>query len=325
VPQVSVVPSKEAVAGYRLKVKLVALKTVSAPSSAPVQVSDYAMGRPFQVSFTAPSTPGLKVLYGVVDPANAPGVLKDANAGAGKALQSAGMFYFQVVDGQGARIAVPADLKVNFGPKAMAAIPEAEPVQGYLLGDQGAWGDAKAAGDPTSGLQWAPRQFGFWNADRNFRTACVKGTLAVKNAGSCKGGRVKASGPDGISSFDTSGSNGGFCLTGAQTFPSQLQVGATALSVQMPANAGDCTAPETCKDIGTISTEAGECGPAECDPACPGGKSCLNGVCVSLNTCAGRCCPGRDDACTLDAAACYCDDYCTTAGDCCPDFIASCH
>ncbi|XP_026006786.1 uncharacterized protein PB18E9.04c-like isoform X1 [Astatotilapia calliptera] len=33
------------------------------------------------------------------------------------------------------------------------------------------------------------------------------------------------------------------------------------------------------------------------------------------------CCPGRNDAC---GRGCYCDEYCVTAGDCCPDYNPTC-
>ncbi len=74
--------------------------------------------------------------------------------------------------------------------------------------------------------------------------------------------------------------------------------------------------PRYCKD---------ECG--GCDPET---QVCLDGACVAKTaqtSCALRtpsCCPGQDNSCTAPDAQCYCDDYCQTVGDCCPDVCSVC-
>lgn len=71
-------------------------------------------------------------------------------------------------------------------------------------------------------------------------------------------------------------------------------------------------------------------GGSECAVPCSANEVCLEGQCVPKNsttTCELRvpsCCPGHDDSCTAPDAACYCDAYCVTAGDCCPDACAVC-
>jgi hypothetical protein len=71
-------------------------------------------------------------------------------------------------------------------------------------------------------------------------------------------------------------------------------------------------------------------GPLDCVPSCSQSEVCLAGECVektAQTSCALRepsCCPGHDDSCTAPDAACYCDAYCVTAGDCCPDACSVC-
>jgi hypothetical protein len=100
--------------------------------------------------------------------------------------------------------------------------------------------------------------YGYWNFDRNYKTACVKGKIAT-TTGSCRGGRVRADGPDGISSFDNAGGTGDFCVTGAQTLGSSLVIGRTTQKVTMPASPGNCTNPDSCLDIGTVSVSSTDC------------------------------------------------------------------
>lgn len=68
---------------------------------------------------------------------------------------------------------------------------------------------------------------GFWNSDRNYLTACVRGRV-VSGGGVCPGARVHAAGVDGIYSDDTAKGDGSFCVDGPQAqgnlhidFPSQ--------------------------------------------------------------------------------------------------------
>ncbi|XP_066418464.1 somatomedin-B and thrombospondin type-1 domain-containing protein-like [Molothrus aeneus] len=52
---------------------------------------------------------------------------------------------------------------------------------------------------------------------------------------------------------------------------------------------------------------------------------CLLGA---TGSCRHRCCPGRNNACWAPGARrarCYCDSYCQRTGDCCQDYLTSCH
>lgn len=72
---------------------------------------------------------------------------------------------------------------------------------------------------------------------------------------------------------------------------------------------------------------AGEaCDPPLSQSQCDSGEICSSdcGECTLAGSCADRCCPGRDDFCTAPSAPCFCDEFCVTAQDCCPDAIEVC-
>lgn len=68
----------------------------------------------------------------------------------------------------------------------------------------------------------------------------------------------------------------------------------------------------------------------DCAGACSSAEICLDGACVpktektSCELRVPQCCPGQDNSCTASDAACYCDAYCVTANDCCPDACSVC-
>ncbi len=79
---------------------------------------------------------------------------------------------------------------------------------------------------------------------------------------------------------------------------------------------------------GNGTLEAGEaCDPPASQAQCASNQICTNDCarCVSNTSCDGRCCPGRNDACTpTTGAGCFCDDACVQFGDCCSDFQQFC-
>jgi len=102
------------------------------------------------------------------------------------------------------------------------------------------------------------QQTGYWNTDRAYKTACVVGVLTVVTDGSnCVGAHLQALGPDGIYSYGHTGSDGSFCLEGAQTVASSITApGASgSISVRMPASPGSCANPSTCANMGQITVE----------------------------------------------------------------------
>ncbi|HEY8516303.1 MAG TPA: hypothetical protein VIS07_12375 [Candidatus Binatia bacterium] len=80
-------------------------------------------------------------------------------------------------------------------------------------------------------------------------------------------------------------------------------------------------------ECGNGIVEEGEaCDPPGQSSSCGSFSLCTNDCsqCVSATSCKGRCCPGRDDFCTPPDAACYCDEFCRNAQDCCDDVLEAC-
>ncbi len=136
-------------------------------------------------------------------------------------------------------------------------------------------------------------------------------------------GKARVRAPDNQSGvfdadIDAKYFNGGFADTGAPVpehtwTPGVYEWTSGKAPSVISAGTGD---PRYCKQD--------ECG------GCPSAQVCLNGKCVEKNaktSCALRqphCCPGHDDSCTAPDAQCYCDNYCLTAHDCCPDACGQC-
>jgi hypothetical protein len=355
-PQLTFVPLKAGVLQYQSPVTMYPLQEQAVQPNQPTTVAVTLMGRQVQITLPAGTQAGLRVQVAAIDPNEAPpGALRAAGSDPATALQSVGMFYFTVVDENGNPAPPVAGMKVVMAPINAPAIPDAEPFNAWQMNDQGEWANPVALPAPGGPMMaaFSLPQFGFWNADRNFRTACVKGKLKT-GAGSCGGAHVQATGPDGISSFDSSGSDGSFCVMGAQTFASTLKVGGATVPMQMPSSAGGCNAPESCKDIGVVSVPDSACGEAgggpdggvdsgadsgpcdfkctsgECllaanvcdkNPDCPGGEDEDPAVCLNENSCcvATKGCPGETGG--NCAAGCCC---CPSAQACCADPSQGC-
>jgi hypothetical protein len=236
-----------------------------------------------------------------------PGTMESVPVDGGMTLQSAGMFYVDVVgDDAGLLGLAEGGISFDFDAGLSSDVMGAGAMLGWSLDpDGGLWSAPQAVGaggNPTISAS----QFGYWNADRAVRTACVTGKVAA-GMGGCAGNWVRADGPDGLSSFDYTGSDGSFCVDGAQAYTSYIYVGATSEMIEMPASPGACTVPSSCMDIGTITVTGCEesvsknpCAPESvCGPEVDGG-----GVfCADLQTdpynC-GKCgheCPFADPVC----------------------------
>lgn len=261
-PSIVLVPLQANVTSYTTAVKLTALTSMPAATTGSLDIPIVLMGRMAHVIVPAAQA-GARVRVAAIDPNDSPpGVLRPAGA-MDEALQSVGMFYFDLVDAAGAPLQAPAGTRVELAAYTPPAIPDAQGFKSWRLDNDGEWAEGVAIDMSMSAA--APPMFdidqiGYWNADRNFRTACVRGTL-VKDTGACAGASVKSTGPDGISSSDASKADGEFCVMGAQTFPAMLSIaGGPSRSVQMPSNPGDCRSPATCTDIGTITVDKSVCG-----------------------------------------------------------------
>jgi hypothetical protein len=324
---------KEGVDRYVLDAQLVALTELAIEAGVENALVIPAPNGTIRLSLPPVSNVGARIRVAAVSAAQSPGELRDAEGDPGQALQSVGMFYVELVGADGVPLPVPNGLNFEALDSPDELPPEAEPqaVLAYRLRDDGQW---QAFGDAP------PREFGWWNADRNFRTACIRGRLQTGDR-SCAGARVTATGPDGVSSNDNSGADGTFCITGAQTFASVLQVGGTTRSLQMPSSAGDCLAPETCLSLGDVPIGAADCDRSETPPNPPPGDcgfDCGDGTCVSPAIVCNQipdCMSGADEdseTCGRESSCCMATQGCRSETGfacrgtccCCPEGQACC-
>lgn len=127
------------------------------------------------------------------------------------------------------------------------------------LDAQGKWDNPTPMNPPASSSP-SPRarvgHSGYWNADRAFRTACIRGTLK-DSSGVCGGAHLDLTGPDFIHSVDSSGADGSFCLVGPQGQSGTLS--GRGPPVSFPRQAGDCSVPSSCTDVGTLHISHSQC------------------------------------------------------------------
>lgn len=321
-PGRAVVRIKDQVDRYRIPIRVTKLSTASIDPAKGGKATIEAMGRTITVALKpgAVSGSGQVTVRGAgIDPRFGPG-LETATG----YLQSAGMFYIDAVDEDGA----PLDLVMSGGLEfqmpafQMPDVPGAEPLNAWKLDDQAQWGSPMDVGAPEDAPVLPADAFGYWNADRAYKTACVKGKLK-SNSGACKGQHVRADGVDGLSSSDNAGKDGSFCVVGAVTLTSTLVIGSSSVQAPMPAQAGDCSAPQNCADLGDVEVPDSACD----DPQGGGGGAgggmpcagftCPSGDCVDPSKVCNQAfdCPGGEDE---DPNICGNQDSCCVATAGCP-------
>lgn len=299
--QVTVVPVKQGVTRYVIPITVVHFTTQALSQSSSTSVTVQMLGH--GVSVTIPgssSTPaGSTLRVAPLDPNNnsAPGLMAPTGDPT-KGLATGAMFYFDIVDASGNPLpSPPAGLFVAIPPFSPANLPESDPWNMWQLDPTGGeWQNPTPTQQPGPATMTtlSPTQFGYWNLDHAYKTACVTGTLNT-NVGACRGARVQALGVDNLSSYDSSGADGSFCVTGAQTRMSKLIVGSSSSMVTMPATPGDCADPSACQNIGSVTVSADQCqaagsgsssgsGGGSCDLSCIGCCDPGSGVCIPFNS-----------------------------------------
>ncbi len=173
----------------------------------------------------------VRVRVAAFDARRGPGALDTPDPAGENRLLSVGMFYVDAVDAAGNALGMTG-VRIDLSPFTPAMIPDAQPVRVYRMGEDGAWIEPQDTPQPTAGTVISIPEPGFWNADARFRTACVRGRVRSSTS-QCGGQIVQASGPDGISTFDSTGADGSFCVEGAQTWTSTLTIGSTTMPARL--------------------------------------------------------------------------------------------
>jgi hypothetical protein len=215
----------------------------------------------------------------------------------GDALASLGMFYIDFVDAQGNAVQAPPGVQVTLGAQTPPTIPMSDPFYAWTLDAAGNWANPTPMMPPAGGSTAPPAPvptFGYWNSDHAFRTACIKGTLASP-AGACGGARLDLTGPDGIHSTDSSGSDGSFCLVGPQGHTGTLNLTGGGI-VAFPAQAGNCSVPSSCEDVGSFNVGDSQCqssggfadgGTQQCNSSVVQGGEAAEAVTVNMGKTSG--------------------------------------
>lgn len=189
-----------------------------------------------------------------------PGTM-ETTEGTDKLLQTGGMLYIRAVDSAGKEVPVGGN-GIQVTPGNMPDIGMTGATQAYQLDNRAVWAPQTTSGG-LMGKVLSAREAGFWNCDRNYRTACVKGV--IKSPGKrCGGQRVRAGGDSGLFSQDSSGANGEFCVEGPSTLSRSLSVGSSTQMIRFPSNPGSCrTDLAACDDIGEVTVKDDDC-PGSC-------------------------------------------------------------
>lgn len=336
-PQVVNVPYQDGVLNYRVPVRMEPLTIMPLRDDGVMMPGQLPNGRSVRVMVPQmPGATGGSLRFAGIDPVNGPGELRDQNAGLDQMLQSSGMFYLDIIDALGSPLQMPAaGLTVELSPFTPASVPQSEPEQIFQLNGQGAWEARQPPSDGSTLIRVT--RVGFWNVDRNYRTACVRGHLD-SSAGACRGARVSSSGPAGVAFNSASAADGSFCLMGAQGNGTTLSAGGAHFSVQMPATAGGCSVPTSCTELAPLIVPTDSCAETERADPCAGKFDCGQGRCVpAASVCNGTpdCPSGADESaqlCENEGACCRATLGCPgeTGSDCadtcccCPDDQACC-
>lgn len=260
-PAITVVERRAGVFHYHADIEMTPPTMSMMSTGSALEATLNAGGQTFVVRAPPGVVPsGARLELTALAPQNGPGAM-ETTEGDDQRLQTGGMLYVRAVDANDVEVPLQgAGIQVT--PATVAAVPDAQPMKGYQLDEQARW--FPQAGTNATGADLTAQQAGFWNADRAFRTACLKGKLAA-GMKACGGERVKAGGLDGIYSHDTAGADGSFCVDGPQGWSQSLTVGATTKMVRFPAAAGSCrTSPGECSDMGELKVNDTDC-PKSCN------------------------------------------------------------
>jgi hypothetical protein len=283
-PQIVKIPIKAGVTGYALPV------TMSPLLEQAITNGSTGGSLTFQtrgVTYTATLPPGavgttgpVRLRVAGIEPADGPGALENVS---GSTLQSGGMFYIELLDAAGNPVALLAgqSIQVTTSSLTLGVLAGTQPVTAFTF-DEGAaaWSpDAQTMAQPdgvgtVAAVAMNVRPGQRWNVDRVYQSSCIRGTVANPSAANCGGTRVRGDGPtnSGLTSFDSSGADGTFCLSGAEAQDLSIFAGSSYVSVVPGVSVtggGSCAVPASCVDVGALTIPDAECA----EPAAPGGPS----------------------------------------------------
>jgi hypothetical protein len=303
-PQVVTIPYKPGVTDYVVPVVLFPLveKVLAAGQPRTIPVMG-ASGR--DATLTIGGTEPVTLRYALMDARYAPG--QGVTETGTDLLQSAAVMYLESV-GQGA---LPPDTEITLGAGNTAPVVGAEGAgEAYLLDLQAKWRKrTEAASSNAAQSALRPTTGGFWTvANHTARPACVRGQVARPDGSACPGARVRLLGPEGVSSFDSAGTDGSFCGSVAQQEALVVVVGNTSHVVfaNAPARPGAQCRPPTvaaspangdCQDLGKIVVDSdADCTtpPALAVATRQPGDACSSTLeCVGLASCYSGFCVGE--------------------------------
>jgi hypothetical protein len=282
VPEVVSIPFKPGVARYLVPVVLFPLVEQTLPAGQARSFTLEIGGRTTTLQLPS-SDKEIRLRYGVVDGRFVPGQAIPAETGG--LLQSVAALYLENLGQAG----FPPGTEVSLGAASTAPVVGTEgEVGAYLLDLQGQWKKRSEAGASSNG-RLLPSSGGFWTiANRTAKPACVRGKIVRPDGTPCPGARVRLWGPQGVSSFDSTGTDGAFCGGAAQQDAAILAVGGTTRIIYVPATprvGAQCAQPESCTAIDPVVVD----GPEGCDhpPADVAGKAAAGETCTRTSECAG--------------------------------------
>ena len=312
VSQVVDVPLEPGVFRYNVPVVFQPYTKLDLPAGAERSVELQVMGRRVRVTI-GPLADKAQLQYASLPPENGPGMLREAGQPTDMALQSGGMFFLRIQDYGNPDFAPLPAMKIAMDPYDFPEVKDSQPAKAYRLGTDGQWtGGTELASEGTSTVIPADG-YGFWNCDRNYRTACLRGKVTSGDS-ACQGARVQVS-LFGTSYSGSTGSDGSYCVNGPQGLSPGIRVGGVArTTANMPSYSGDCTVPDSCGDGPTLDVEKEACAEQQ-EPEAAGDCTIPAGCSMkaTIDQCLACACEGAALCAVTDLDSKYND--CFTIGD----------
>lgn len=260
-------------------------------------------------SLTNPPTP-LWFRFAILTPSTGPGLLRSSvtgNISGSNVLQSSGMYYWDVTtQSDGSESALADDQMPEFMSGSATFSEDIDPLTADDLNFwnmdplTGVWSDPVVigttrrlsdGGEPPSrrlidSATASARAAGFWNCDRNIRSACVTGYLVMSDGLQCEGVLMKTtsgSNSNGMYSSDLTSSDGKFCLEGASGSSLSIYAGSSRVYTGTFPNSPGMCSNGTCGSVGTLTIPDDTfCGnyDGQCEEECLENEECINGDCV---------------------------------------------